>query len=112
MGSLHEIISTGTVDRLFTLLALLLPIGGAIIGGAVGRRRQNVRGGAQLGLLVGLIGPLNWLLWRVYNALTDRIGLDTVRNVAVNLLLFVVIGALIGVGIGWFTRPAAQPPAA
>ncbi|HZO89406.1 MAG TPA: hypothetical protein VFB38_13835 [Chthonomonadaceae bacterium] len=109
MGELREIVEVAAVDRLFALLALIGPIAGALIGAAVGVRRQNVRRGTLLGFLIGLFGPLNWLLWRVYNALTDRNGLDTVRNLFINLGLFIVVGAVIGVGVGWaLRREAAQ----
>ncbi len=111
MGDLREIVEVGAVERLFVLLAFVGPIAGALIGAAVGARRQNLRRGALLGLLVGLFGPLNWLLWRVYNALTDRNGLDTVHNLLLNLALFLIVGALIGIGIGWaLRRESPQTP--
>jgi hypothetical protein len=37
-------------------------------------------------------------MWSVYNALTDRIGLDTVRNLEVNVVLFAAVGLVIGFG--------------
>ena len=104
MGELREIVEVAAVERFFALLALLGPILGVGIGALVGARRRNLRRGALLGLLLGLFGPLNWAMWRTYNALTDRNGLDTVRNVFVNLALFVVVGAVIGIGIGWVQR--------
>lgn len=53
------------------------------------------------GLLVGLaVGAGNFALWTAYNAITDRLGLDTVKNLLVNLGLFVGLGIVIGVVIG------------
>ena len=43
-------------------------------------------------------------MWLVYNALTDHNGLDTVRNVFVNLAVFVVVGLSIGFGVGTVVR--------
>lgn len=54
-----------------------------------------------LGLVIGLLtGVGNYALWTVYNAITDHLGLDTVKNLLVNLGLFVVIGITVGAGAG------------
>lgn len=51
------------------------------------------------GLGVGLaFGVGNFLLWTIYNAITDKLGLDTVKNLLVNLALFVSLGLLAGAG--------------
>ena len=104
MGELREIVSIDAMGRLFTLLALVLPVMGVAIGAAWGNRHKDLRRGAVWGLAVGMAGPLNWLLWLVYNALTNRNGLDTVRNVFVNLAVFIVVGAAIGFGAGVILR--------
>ena len=66
---------------------------------------------AVRGLLIGvLVGAGNFALWNGYNAITDKLGLDTVKNLLTNLCLFVVLGAVIGVGANWFAprdRPGA-----
>lgn len=55
------------------------------------------------GLIVGLlVGAGNFVLWTIYNAITEKLGLDTVKNLLVNLALFVVLGTLIGIGVGLF----------
>ena len=55
------------------------------------------------GLLIGvLVGAGNFALWNGYNAITDKLGLDTVKNLLTNLCLFVVLGVVIGVGASWF----------
>ena len=54
-----------------------------------------------LGLVIGLVaGVGNYALWTVYNAITAKLGLDTVKNLLVNLGLFVVVGIAAGVGAG------------
>ncbi len=101
MGSdMRELIDAEQVSRAFNVLALVLPPIGLLVGWWYGGRRGAHRRGAILGLMSGLLGPLNCALWRVYNAITDSIGLDTVRNLAINLVLFLVVGAVIGVGTG------------
>ena len=108
MGELREIVDIAAVERLFSLLAILGPIAGLIIGGAIGKRRGQIRSGALNGLIMGLLGTLNWLLWRIYNTLTDANGLDSVKGLAVNLALFVVIGALLGFGYSAWQRKVSE----
>ena len=66
---------------------------------------------AVRGLLIGvMVGAGNFALWNGYNAITDKLGLDTVKNLLTNLCLFVVLGVVIGVGASWFAprdRPGA-----
>ena len=107
MGELREIVDIAAVNRLFLLLAVLGPVAGSVIGAAIGSRRQRLRQGAVSGLLLGLLGTLNWLLWHVYNALTDANGLDSVKGLAINLVLFVMVGAALGFGYHmWLSRTA------
>ncbi len=96
MGELSEIVDLHNVDRLFVVLAIAMPVAGIAAGfglRAWGRSaRESVVGGAAL----GIAGPLNWVLWRIYNIITDHNGLDSVRNLIVNLVLFAAVGAVIG----------------
>ena len=99
MGEMREIIDMATAERLFRILAVVLPVAGAIIGALVGVRSGSVRRPLLLGVLAGLTGPIVWILWRVFNAITNHNGLDTVRNLFINLALFAAVGALIGFGV-------------
>ncbi len=57
-----------------------------------------------LGLAFGVVvGGGNYGLWTVYNAITQKLGLDTVANLLVNLGVFVVVGSAIGIGAGIYT---------
>lgn len=86
---MQEIVTAKQVDTLFLALAIAGPLMGAGIGWLRDKR-------AFTGLLWGLLLTANWVLWRIYNAITDQLGLDTVRNLLVNLALFVVLGAVAG----------------
>ena len=65
-----------------------------------------------LGLAVGaLAGAGNYALWTVYNAITQKLGLDTIANLLVNLGLFVAVGMALGIGAGIYaarTQPKPQ----
>ena len=107
-GEMREIVDADQIGRIFVLLAVLLPPLGAIIGLIIGliiggKRQSRVRG-AVVGLVFGLCGPLNLAMWSVFNKTTDVLGLDTVRNLAVNVGIFLAVGAVIGIGAGFAVR--------
>ncbi len=55
----------------------------------------------RLGLLVGAcVGVGNYVLWTVYNAITDHFGLDTVKNLLINLVFFIAVGVIVGLVTG------------
>jgi hypothetical protein len=106
MDDMREIVTVEQMDRLFLVLAIAAPLVGAAIGAALARRGNPGRG-ALRGLLVGLLGPANLVMWKVYNALTDRMGLDTVKNLLVQLGLFIGLGLVCGFVAGYVTRNRA-----
>lgn len=92
------------------LLMLAVLVLAPLVGLAWGARAKRAGPGLLLGALVG---GGNFALWTVYNAITEKLGLDTVKNLLVNLGLFVVIGVVAGVGAGFFAargrgRPVIQ----
>lgn len=89
---MNEIISLNTIETLFISLAVALPVVGLLIG--VWRKRVLV------GFGWGMVGPINYLLWKMYNALTNHFGLDTMVNLYLNLAIFAVLGLTAGFVIG------------
>ena len=91
--------------------AHLLMIGVLVLAPLIGLLWGFLAKRAVRGLLIGvLVGAGNFALWNGYNAITDKLGLDTVKNLLTNLCLFVVLGVVIGVGASWFAprdRPGA-----
>ena len=70
-----------------------------LVGLAWGARSKRV----GQGLIVGaLVGGGNYALWTVYNAITAKLGLDTVANLLVNLGLFLALGTIAGIVAGIF----------
>ena len=79
------------------LLMLGVLVLAPLIGLGWGLRAKRLPFGLALGLVVG-VG--NYALWTLYNTITQKLGLDTVANLLVNLGLFVAIGVVVGVGAG------------
>ncbi|MCX6359323.1 MAG: hypothetical protein NT029_05945 [Armatimonadetes bacterium] len=104
MDDMRELVTVEQATRLFVLVAIVLPILGAAVGAWLGSRRGRPRRGLALGLLAGMAGPGNLALWRMYNGITDRLGLDTVRNLLTNLAIFAAIGVALGVAVGFVAR--------
>ena len=107
---MREIVTMEQANSLFLILAIAVPIVGIVFGAAIGARRGDSARGAVRGFLVGLLGPANLLLWNVYNLITDRLGLDTVKNLVVNLTLFVVLGVAAGLITGRYYRRRNEEP--
>ena len=87
------------LNALLVLGLLLTPVGAFI---ARRQKRSVVWGAVRWG------GPLVLasLMWHVYNAITDRLGLDSVLNLAVNAVLFVLVGG--ACGLTWARFSAKQ----
>lgn len=86
---MKELIDERQAHLLMLAVLVLAPLLGLAWGLRAGRR--------GLGLGLGLaVGAGNFALWTLYNAVTDRLGLDTVKNLLVNLGLFVGLGVVAG----------------
>ncbi len=95
---MKELINAHQSHLLMLAVLVLAPLAGLVWG--VWAKR--IGRGVGVGLVIG-VG--NFLLWTLYNALTDKLGLDTVKNLLVNLGLFVGLGLLAGAGWGiWAAR--------
>jgi len=105
---MQELITVEQMERAVALIAVVFPSAGLLIGAVVGAARRSLRRGLVIGLAWGLLGPGIWLLWRMYNGIVGAYGLDSVRGLFVNLVLFVGIGLLVGIGIGLVRRQARR----
>lgn len=88
-----ELISLPQAQMLMVFVLIAAPV----IGLAWGLIKKRVAAGAIVGLLIG-VG--NFALWTVYQRITETLGLDTVKNLLVNLGLFITLGIFIGIGAG------------
>jgi hypothetical protein len=100
---MREIVDVATVERVLVLLAVLAPVIAVGVGALAGARTCGSLLGAAKGLSVGMLGPLCWGLWRLYSYLvrydpaTGYVGLHRVTVLALNLGIFIVVGALLGI---------------
>ena len=92
---MKELIDEHQAHLVMLAVLVLAPLTGLAWGARVKR--------VWRGLCVGaLIGGGNYALWTVYNAITAKLGLDTVANLLVNLGLFLVLGTIAGIAAGIF----------
>ena len=100
--TVNELISVGSVEKLFRYLALCGPVAGL----AVGLMLRRSRPGIEVGVATGLVGPVNYALWKLSGAITLRLGLDSVKNLVLQAVMFSVVGLAIGVLLGRLRRAA------
>ncbi|MBI5832001.1 MAG: hypothetical protein HZB16_06785 [Armatimonadetes bacterium] len=110
MDPMKELIDAQTVERALLALAVVGPLLGLLGGlGWSATKKAAVRTGALRGLAVGLSGPLVWLLWRLFSWLTrfqpaanpeqDYFGLERVDILLLNTVIFVAVGAAVGLAV-------------
>ena len=92
MADAGELVNLAVVEQVILLLAFGLPVAGLLLGLGWGARSRRPVPGALQGLACGLLGPAVWALWRIYNAIEDHYGLDSVKALLINLALFVAVG--------------------
>ena len=93
MPEMQELVSPQQSETLVLLASTLI----TVIGAGLGYRELKIRG-----LLAGLCGPLVWGLWLIhkyvtrYDPQTGYFGLDKVKVLLGEVVLFVVLGAVLG----------------
>jgi len=93
---MEELISERTFNSLITVIAVIGPILGLIIGIVVGVIKNDVKRLTIRGVIIGSFALITYIMWRIYNAITDHYGLDSVKNLLINLGLFTLVGIIIG----------------
>lgn len=107
MNQLQELVSPAQARELVLVAAVVL----SVLAGFSGWRAAGLRGWVGLAL-----GPLVWGMWRFhtwitrYDPRTHYLGLDQVRVLALELVLFVGLGAVLGWGWSrWCADSGAVP---
>lgn len=93
---MKELVDPKSFERAFCFIAVAGPLVGLILGAFFGaHERQPVRR-VIAGVLLGFIGSLIYGMWWLYNVITNAFGLDSVANLGLQLVLFAVLGAILG----------------
>lgn len=108
MESMHELITVEAFGRgLRALCAAWFVLGLAMVLMAAVRRHTR---GLRLWLAAALLGPLVWALWCFYcwmvrvDPQTGYVGLHQVRVFALNLVVFIAVGMVLGLILGRLAR--------
>ena len=99
---MHELIDLGKFELVLQILAAVtLPLG-LIVGTCLGRVRGAMRAQIIRGAAVGLLGPIIYILWRYYRWMvrlepeTGYVGLHRPGVLALNVGVFIIVGAILG----------------
>ena len=87
------------VEKTFLFLAVGGPLVGLIIGVILGAHERNATRRVVQGVLIGLLGTLIYIMWRVYGVITNALGLDSVTNIGLQLLMFAALGVMLAFAI-------------
>ncbi|MBN2382615.1 hypothetical protein JXQ70_07015 [bacterium] len=93
---LNLLLDEQLVNSFFYWLGFIGPVLGLGFGWCWGVLADKKHNYLIRGLAIGCLGPIILGLWLGYNAIVDALGLDTVKNLLVNLALFVVVGIILG----------------
>jgi len=99
---MHELIDLGKFELALQILAAVtLPLG-LIVGLCLGRVRGAMRTQIIRGAAVGLLGPILYVMWRYYRWMvrlepeSGYVGLHKPGVLAVNVGVFIIAGAILG----------------
>ncbi len=116
MDDTRELITAAEFSHALLLAAAALLVAAVAAGAVWGARRKSLGAGLLRGIAAGTCGPAALLLWRIYNGIEDRYGLDSVKALLINLGLFVVVGLAAGRVLQWVWRrtegETTEPPPA
>ncbi|MCK4323994.1 MAG: hypothetical protein KAW89_05640 [Armatimonadetes bacterium] len=99
---MHELIDLGKFELALQILAAATLPAGLIVGTYLGRARGAMRNYMIRGAAVGLLGPIIYVLWRYYRWMvrlapeSGYVGLHRPGILALNVGVFIIVGAILG----------------
>jgi hypothetical protein len=92
---LDLILNERFINGLFIGLAIGLPVIAVVVYLAI--KKKGVSPQAALWLIViGIAGPANLVLWQMFNFIENRLGLDSVAALLINIVLFLLVAVAAG----------------
>jgi hypothetical protein len=82
------------VDRVLLWVALVVPLAAAA-GYRALRERPIVRQWRHRWIMTCILAPMPFVMWKIYNAVADHYGLESVFGMLVNTLLFGIVTVLL-----------------
>lgn len=105
---MKELISEQQAHQIVVLLSVLVTLGSIAWAAWASRRKgADARRTWAYGWAFAALGPLLFALWVVYNAIEDHYGLDSVKALLINLVLFLIVGFAAGLVFRRIPRWAA-----
>jgi hypothetical protein len=96
---MKQLVDPNAVERVLLFIAVAGPLAGLIVGALLGAHEKCAARRIIAGVLLGAIGTLIYGLWRLYGVITNALGLDSVANLVLEIVMFAVLGAILGMGI-------------
>ena len=93
---MKQLVDPNAVERVVLFLAVAGPLVGLILGAVLGAHERCSARRIIAGVLLGGIGSVVYGMWRVYGVITNALGLDSVANLGLQLVLFAALGAILG----------------
>ena len=93
---MSELIDPKSVERMLLFLAIGGPLVGLILGALLGAHEKRALPRIVAGVLLGALLSLVYGAWHLYRAITGLFGLDSVANLGLQLILFAVLGCVLG----------------
>lgn len=85
-----------TVEKALLFAAVAGPLVGTILGIVLGAHEKRSAPKILVGVLLGGLATVIYGMWRLYGLITQALGLDSVVNLGLQLLLFAAVGAVVG----------------
>lgn len=93
---MKQLIVPESVERALLFLAVCGPLVGVVVGTIVGAHEKRAAPKIIAGGLIGALGTVVYGMWHVYGAITSGLGLDSLTNLGLQLVLFAAFGAALG----------------
>jgi hypothetical protein len=93
---MQELFDKASLERLFLFAAICCPLLGIVIGVMIGAHQRLALPTILRSVLIGSIATLAYVMWQVYNLVINALGLDSVLNLVVQIVIFTALGVTIG----------------
>jgi len=93
---LDILLNSDLIETFFIALLFLTPLSALLIYVLFRKRVHKFETFSKILILIGLIGPVNLILWSVYNTIENHFGLDSIVALIINFAIFVCIGLAAG----------------